>query len=81
MATSLPTSDMTVEEILESWPETVPVFQELNTACIGCVMAPFDSMVDVARIYEFELSDLMEVLFRAVQSAEQDGQVGGSTTA
>lgn len=71
MVRSLPTSDMTVAEILESWPETVPVFQDFKTACVGCVMAPFDTMVDVARIYELELSEIMEALHRAVETADQ----------
>lgn len=73
VVSSLPTSDMTVAEILESWPETVSVFQEFKTACVGCVMAPFDTMKDVARIYELELSEIMEALYRVVQTAEQAG--------
>jgi hybrid cluster-associated redox disulfide protein len=67
MANALPTSDMTVAEILEAWPESVEVFQDYKMACVGCVMAPFDTMVDVARTYEVELSTLMEALHGAVQ--------------
>jgi hybrid cluster-associated redox disulfide protein len=69
VAGSMPTSDMTVAEILEEWPETVSVFQDFKTACVGCVMAPFDTMVDVARIYELELSEIMGALHRVVESA------------
>ena len=71
MASPRPTSDMTVAEILELWPETVSVFQDFKTACVGCVMAPFDTMSDVARIYELELSEAMEALHRVVKTAEQ----------
>lgn len=77
MGDSLPTSEMTVAEILESWPETVSVFQDFKTACVGCVMAPFDTMIDVARIYELELSEIMEALYRVVKTA---GQAGGPAT-
>ena len=66
MATALPTDDMTVAQILELWPKTVSVFQDLKTACVGCVMAPFDSMVDVASNYEFDISYLMEALNKVV---------------
>ena len=66
MATPLPNDNMTVAEVLEKWPETVTVFQEFKTACVGCVMAPFDTMADVARIYEIELSDLLEALHAVV---------------
>jgi hybrid cluster-associated redox disulfide protein len=68
MATPLPNDNMTVAEVLEKWPETVTVFQEFKTACVGCVMAPFDTMADVARIYEMELSVLLEALHAAVSA-------------
>lgn len=71
MATPRLTSDMTVAEVLEAWPGTVSVFQEFKTACVGCVMAPFDTMTDVARIYELELSDLMTALGQVMMA---DGQ-------
>ena len=71
MARSMPTSDMTVAEILEEWPETVSVFQDFKTACVGCVMAPFDTMVDVARIYGLELSEIMGALHHVVETAER----------
>jgi hybrid cluster-associated redox disulfide protein len=77
VAGSMPTSDMTVAEILEEWPETVSVFQDFKTACVGCVMAPFDTMVDVARIYELELSEIMGALHRVVESA---GRLGRTET-
>lgn len=62
----MPTADMTVAEVLEKWPGTVSVFQELKTACVGCVMAPYDSLADVARIYDIELSGIMSTLQVAV---------------
>ncbi len=67
MNQSKPTSDMTVAEVLNRWPETVPVFQELKTACVGCVMAPFDTLSDVARIYEIDLDHVMRSLTHAIR--------------
>ena len=69
----MPTADMTVAEVLEKWPETVSVFQELKTACVGCVMAPYDTLADVARIYDIDLSGIMMALQGDV-SAEQREQ-------
>jgi hybrid cluster-associated redox disulfide protein len=68
MAAALPTQDMTIAEVLETWPETVEVFQALKMACVGCVMAPFDTLADVARIYEMEPGIIMEALHQAVQT-------------
>lgn len=70
MVAALPTKDMTVAEVLEAWPETVEVFQALKTACVGCVMAPFDTLSDVARIYELDLDSVMEMMHQAVRSGQ-----------
>lgn len=74
MATPMPTTEMTVAEILEKWPGTVDVFQKFKTACVGCTMAQFDTMVDVARIYEMEISEIMGALHDFV--TEEDGDSG-----
>ena len=66
MVDSQPKPDMTVAEVLEMWPETIAVFQKYKTACVGCDMAPFDTMEDVARIYELDLHEVLEALSRAI---------------
>jgi hybrid cluster-associated redox disulfide protein len=76
MAAINPTSNMTVAEILEQWPETVSVFQDYKTACVGCSMAPFDTMVDVAREYALDLPEIMAALDRVVSVS---GPTGGAT--
>ena len=63
----MPTAEMTVAEILEKWPGAVSVFQDLKTACVGCSMAQFDTMADVARTYDFELSEIMEALWKVAE--------------
>ena len=54
--------DLTVEVVLERWPETVSVFHNFKTACVGCAMARFDTVEDVARIYKLDLSRFLEAL-------------------
>ena len=70
MAVPIPTSNMTVAEVLEQWPETVSVFQDYKTACVGCSMAPFDTMADVAREYNLEISEIMGALELVVGDPE-----------
>ena len=72
MAATLPTADMTVADILEKWPGTVDVFQKFKTACVGCTMAQFDTMVDVARIYEIDLAMIMAALHDFLIEGETD---------
>ena len=76
MEDQLPTSDMAVGDVLERWPQTVPVFQELKMACVGCAMAPFDTLDDVAAIYKIDLSQFMESLYLAINSGGQEHDGG-----
>ncbi|HLV01072.1 MAG TPA: DUF1858 domain-containing protein [Acidobacteriota bacterium] len=47
----LPTEQWTVGEVLTHYPDTASVFTKLRMACVGCVMAPFESVREVAMIY------------------------------
>jgi hybrid cluster-associated redox disulfide protein len=83
MTTGIPTTDMVVADVLDRWPETVAVFQQFKTACVGCVMAPFDSLHDVARIYGLDQDALMSALAATIAAAAgpaaeppADGYVG-----
>lgn len=58
--------EMTIDEVLTRWPQTAQVFHEYNMACVGCVVAPFYTIVDAANVYglspdEF-ISRLAEVI-------------------
>ena len=40
-----------VADVMNSWPETVPVFISHRMACPGCVMAPFMTVTEAALEY------------------------------
>jgi hybrid cluster-associated redox disulfide protein len=61
-------ADSIVADILNDWPETVPVFLRRHLGCVGCDMSPFDTVADVARIYKFDAAAFLEELQTAVQS-------------
>lgn len=70
------TSDLTVEFVLEKWPETAAVFNHnLKTACVGCPIAPFDTLEDVGRIYSIDLNHILTLMEVAVERA-RDGSPG-----
>jgi len=52
----------TVSEILQEYPETSQVFIEEKTACVGCYMARFCNLRDVAHSYSLELEGLLRRL-------------------
>jgi hybrid cluster-associated redox disulfide protein len=67
MDESVPTRDMNIAEILQRWPQTRAVFQKLHTACVGCVMAPFDTIADVAFQYRLDEHELLRRIREAAQ--------------
>ncbi len=57
---------MIVADVLAQWPQTIPVFHKYQTACVGCDIAPFDTLADVARIYELDLEQFLHDLKEAI---------------
>lgn len=43
--------DLTVADVLARWPETVPVFMSRRMGCVGCCMAPFETLSEAAEAY------------------------------
>ena len=56
--------------MLERWPQTIPVFLRHRMACIGCAMAPFETLADVAAIYSLPLSRFLNELQQTIQPME-----------
>lgn len=61
--------DMTVDEVLDRWPALARVFVRYRMACVGCAMARFERLSDVARIYGVTPATLSAALRRAVRAA------------
>jgi len=62
-----PNPQQTVHEILNAWPATVNVFNNLKTACVGCYLARFCSLADVAITYDLPTGELMQKLCEAIE--------------
>lgn len=43
--------DLIVADVLDYWPETVPVFLNRRMGCVGCTMASFETLAEAANIY------------------------------
>ena len=61
---------MIVADVLKHWPQTISVFQKYKMGCVGCVMAPFETLAEVAVIYHLSLLDFLEDLRIAIQGSE-----------
>ncbi len=60
------TAEMTVEEILNKWPDTVPVFMRHRMACVGCDLAGFETLAEAMDIYGLDLDAFLDELQHAI---------------
>lgn len=69
-----------VQDILTRWPWTARTFVDLRTACVGCQMARFCTIDDVATHYRLDKEGLLQALQRAPVSATpaQEGSANSS---
>jgi hybrid cluster-associated redox disulfide protein len=51
-----------VSEVLKRWPASATVFVRRCMACVGCAMAPFDTLADAAAEYGLTLDGLLREL-------------------
>ena len=65
---------LTVAEVLERWPATVAVFGQRCMACLGCAMAPFDTIGEVTAVYGIQLEGFLAELRRATHGKERGGR-------
>lgn len=56
---------LTVSEILQVFPEAKQVFLEKKTLCIGCYMARFCNLRDVAQVYSLDIETLVHEIQQA----------------
>ena len=49
----------TVSDVLQKYPGTNRVFIEKKTLCLGCYMARFCTLGDVARVYSLDTETLV----------------------
>ena len=64
-------ADLTVAEVMDRWPQTIPVFFRYRMACVGCPIAPFETMAEVAAIYGLNLSRFLNELEQIIEQAEE----------
>lgn len=64
--------DAIVAEVLDTWPQVIPVFLKHKTACVGCVMARFETLADVSRNYGIPTEELIHELMKSLEVSEHD---------
>lgn len=54
--------DLTVSEIMHRWPGAMRLFIDHRLLCVGCPIAPFHTLTDVAREHHVDEDDLIEMI-------------------
>lgn len=73
-------ADQIVADVLTDWPQTIPVFTGHQMACVGCPIAPFETLSEVAAIYGLDLRDFLRELNRVIANTTQIPATQSSTT-
>ena len=70
--------NLVVAEVLDRWPETIPVFLKYKMDCVGCSMSAFETLSEAAQIYHLPLElfvqDLQNVIQEKLQANNQGAQ-------
>jgi hybrid cluster-associated redox disulfide protein len=61
-------ASMTVAEVLDHWPQTIPVFIRYRMACVGCAMAPYETLAEVASIYHLDMDGFLRELGQSIEA-------------
>lgn len=61
---------LTVAQLLTRWPQTIAVFTRHHMACVGCPIAAFETVAEVAAIYHLDLPCFVAELQQAIALAK-----------
>jgi len=54
MKRSMPTPDMTVDQVMNRWPASIRVFMDFKMGCVGCPIAAFHSVDEAGREHKID---------------------------
>lgn len=65
MSETIPGPKWTVADLLSRYPQAAAVFSRFRMACVGCTMAPFETLAEAAAAYQLRPEILLRDLRRA----------------
>lgn len=72
MLTDTELEAMTVSQIMKRWPATMRLFIDRRLLCVGCPIAPFHYLADVASEHGVDQAALVEAVHRLVDKETTD---------
>ncbi|PHP67713.1 hypothetical protein CSC94_08445 [Zhengella mangrovi] len=71
--TSTISIDMTIEDVMTTWPVTVQVVMAHGMFCVGCPISGFHTVADAAFEHAVDLETFTSDLARAIAASEEPG--------
>lgn len=59
--------DMTINDILRRYPQTLPIFERYGLDCYDCQIADFEQLEHGATVHKADLQALLDELNRAIR--------------
>ena len=54
--------EMTIEEIIRRYPQTIPVFARFGLECVGCQIASYEALEHGAGVHHVDVEQLLKEL-------------------
>jgi hybrid cluster-associated redox disulfide protein len=67
------TREMTIQEVVNNWPETLEVFARYGLGCVGCHIAAFENIEQGAVAHGLDVDALVKDLNAAVAERQKEG--------
>ena len=65
--------DLSLADLLRIWPEAARVFLRHRTACVGCPIAPFHTVLDTCAEYRLDEAAFRAALREAIRPRPRSG--------
>jgi len=59
------TKDMTIGSVVETYPQTIPIFQRYGMGCLGCPATAYENVEQGALMHGIDIDELMTALNEA----------------
>jgi len=58
--------EMAIGEVVQKYPQTIPVFLQHGLMCVGCAVARFENIEQGARAHDIDVDALIAALNKVV---------------
>ena len=69
------TKDMSIMEVVQCYPDTVPVFMYAGMGCFGCMAARFENIDQGAMAHGIDVDALVDALNEVVNASDDPEEI------